>query len=463
MPSARLSTRTASRRVMLLALTIAFAAFLVSLAATETGSACGGPPPKPLRALYTESDLIVVARVGATVPVEMASVDEQGLKVYLTKTSLHVDSTVKGQGNHAVIPLYNLRWQEQDNHEVPTSYGEYADTDKLLFFLKRRADGEGYQEADSSYGVKQLSDADLRVYIERMDELALILQQEQPDPARIVEWLVRCAEEPATRWEGLYELSSSKDLADANQTEEKEPAAAEEGTGKEGGETAEGEAEANHASSNQGEPGAEGASEAEASPGEDDAANTDPRVAKLLDSNESYYTPDPELIGLLTAEQKKRLADVLFNIKQVTDEELPLIEMVKGWHDPRFVPFALAQLRSFVDEPPYLAEPLATALAESLDNEGLMKLAASYSEKSRYYDEEAADAAAAQVEAGEAEAATADAASGEESVGEKAEEEKVEEDPVEKAFEESLTGNSAEKRRLRLQRFIARAEVALAN
>ncbi len=441
MPSARLLARTASRRVVLLALTSALAAVLISLAATETGSACGGPPPKPLRALYAESDLVVVARVGQTVPIEMAPLDDQPLKVYLMKTSLLVSSTVKGQGNHGVVPLYHLRWQSKDEAETLNPFGEYGDSAKLLFFLKRRADGEGYEEADSSYAVKQLSDADLRVYVERMNELALILQQEKPDPARITEWLVRCAEEPATRWEGLYELTSSKYAADAVEAEEKEKAAAaEEEAVEEGGEEAGGAAD--DASLNHGGPAAEGAAEAEA-----EAANTDPRLARMLNTSETYYTPDPELVGLLTAEQKKRLADALFNAEQLTDDATMLIGLVKEWHDPRFVPFALAQLRSCGDEPPPVAENLMTALAESLGDEGLMRLAASYAEKSSYYDEDAEDAEA-----------TADAATEVASA-----EEKAEEDPAEKAFEESLVGNSAQKRRLRLQRFIARAEVALAN
>lgn len=443
MPSARLPARTASRRVTLLALATALAALLVSLAATETGSACGGPPPKPLRALYVESDLVVVARVGQTVPVEMATVDDQGLKVYRMKTSLRVNSTVKGQGNHDVIPLYHLSWHSKDAAETPSAYDEYGDSEKLLFFLKRRADGEGYEEADSAYGVKKLTDADLRVYVERMNELALILQQEKPDPARIVEWLVRCAEEPATRWEGLYELSNSKYAAKAIEDEEKERAAvaAGEEAGEEGGEGAGGEGE--EASLNHGEAPAEGSAEA----GEE-SADADPRLARFLDTNETHYRPDPELIGLLTAGQKKRLADALFNSEQLPHDATTLIGLVKDWHDPRFVPFALTRLRSFGDAPPHLAEDLMTALAESLGDEGLMRLAVSYSEKAAYYDEEAEDAAMPPPDA-EGQGGLA--------------EEKAEEDPAEKAFEESLVGDSAQKRRLRLQRFIARAEVALAN
>ncbi len=451
MPSTRLFSRTASRRIILLALTISLAALVVSLVATETGSACGGPPPKPLRALYTESDLVVVARVGQTVPVEVASFEDKA-KAYLLKTSLHVNSTVKGQGNHGVISLYSVRWRGQNDDQAPTAYDDYDDGEKLLFFLKRRANEEGYEEADVSYGVKKLTDADLRVYVERMDELTLIMQQEKPDPARIVEWLVRCAEEPATRWEGLYELTMSKYATDAKEAEKNE-AAAEKEDGEEGGEAAEGEAEADHASLNHGETAeAEGASDSETSSGSKFAASPSPGLAKMIDRPETYYAPDPELVGLLTAEQKKRLADVLFNNKPVTPDEVTLIELVKEWRDPRFAPFALAQLRSFGDEPPYMAETWMTALAESLGNDELMKLAAKYSEKNMYYDEDAEATAEAATEV--------DISSEEASAKEKA---KEEEDPVEKLFEESLTGNSAHKRKLRLQRFLAHAEVALAN
>jgi hypothetical protein len=202
---------------------------------------------------------------------------------------------------------------------------------------------------------------------------------------------------------------------------------------------------------NSSEQAAAGAADSEAGPGEGGDANTSPPIVRLFNTDETYYAADPEFVRLLTPEQKKRLADVLFNVKQVTDEEASLIELVKDWGDPRFVPFALAQLRGFGDDPPYIAEALVTALADILGNEGLTKLAAKYCENSTYYDEDsedgaAGDAAAAVVVSGEHEPA----------------EEKAEEDPAEKAYEDSLVGNSAQKRTQRLQRFLARAEVALA-
>ena len=461
MPSARLLARTASRRVILLALTTALAAALVSLASTEAGLACGGPPPKPLRALYTESDLVVVARLGQTVPVLVATADEN-FRVYLTKTELRVSSTVKGKGNHGVVPLYQVRWEAINQEEGEHEYHPSADTDndQMLFFLRQREDGEGYEETDKYYGVKKLSDADLRAYVERMDELALILQQEKPDPARIVEWLVRCAEEPATRWEGLYELSNSKYVADAKAAEEKE-AGGEEAADGAGGAGGEGDAEANHAGADSGEETAEAGASSEAKEGEGESAITDPQFARMLNPRESYYTPDPELVGLLTADQKNRLADVLFNVKQVTDEEATLIELVKEWRDPRFVPFALAQLRGFGDEPPLVAESLATALAEALGDEGLIKLARKYGEAAVYYDDPEEGEAGGEA-AGEEVAAAAEGAAAAAAAAESAEAE-TETDPAEKSFEDSLAGNSAQKRSQRLQRFIARAEVALAH
>lgn len=438
MPTARLFAQTARRRIALLAIVAALALALTSLVTTQSASACPGPPPKPLRALYMDSDLIVVARVGETTPVEVFFEEGEKYRSYLMKTDLHVSSTVKGQGNHSVVHLYHLRW-ESDEFQAPHFYSEYSDSDKLLIFLTRRETGEGYEETDRSYGVKKLSDADLQVYLRRMDELALILQQEKPDPAQIVEWLIRCAEEPATRWDGIYEFVSSDYALQASRVKE-EP-----DESQETGETNDGAAsggEANHASDNSGNQANDNAVTGENS-GENGDTIPDQQIVILPMTRERFYTPDPELIRLLTAAQKKRLANVLFNAKTLTEDESLLIDLVKQWGDPRFVPFAMSQLRSYADDPPNLAETLVTAVAEALDNEELKKLAAKYCENASYYDEEEASGDEAEVVA--------------ESAGETQKEE-TEADVIERAYEESLSGNSAQKRSMRLQRFIARVE-----
>jgi hypothetical protein len=153
-------------------------------------------PPQTLRHLYHESDLIVVAKVGQTI----TSQDEEGWA--LGKVTLQVSSVLKG-------PVYT---QNVDVYYVPglicPAPPRYKEGETVLAFLHVAEDRAGYITTALSYGTKYLSDSELKIYTERITELARLMSQEKVETAQIVEWLVRCAEETATRWEGAYELFS---------------------------------------------------------------------------------------------------------------------------------------------------------------------------------------------------------------------------------------------------------------
>jgi hypothetical protein len=438
MPTARLFTRTATGRASLLAIVTTATIIFTSLAPTQTVFACPAPP-LPLRALYMNSDLIVVARLGETTPVEMVSSgEENSYKRYLMRTSLNVSSTVKGQGNYGVVNVYHWAWQQRD---IPYShvFNQYSDGDKLLFFLNPREDGQGYEIADNSYGVKSLPEADLRIYLQRIDELSLIMQQEKPDPAQIVEWLVRCAEEPATRWEGLQELTMSNYALRQSENKD-EPAEAEATT----------EAE-EAAGSGAGENAAEAESSAVENSGEPAVETKIEEFVNLPVIRRNYYLePDPNFMRLLTESQKSRLANILFNAKTITYDEASLIDLVKRWNEPRLVPFVMSQLRSFIDDPPSVAEDLMGFMAETLKDEELTSLASKYSEDSCYNDE-------VDVSGEEAEGETEDAAK----AGEETQKE-TEAEARSHATEEPVVGNCTQKRSAKLKRFIAHVESVMA-
>lgn len=168
-------------------------------------------PKLPLRALYSQSELIVVARVGNSVNVATEGAAR------LVKTQLEVSSTLKGAKHEPAINLY--QWVYTGEKEI------YSSGDTLLVFLKDHdEDGvekasDGYAAVDTISGIKKLSEADLQVYIKRIEELAAILNRVNHDNAEIVEWLVRCAEHPATRWEGFFELASGGRILTAEQKE----------------------------------------------------------------------------------------------------------------------------------------------------------------------------------------------------------------------------------------------------
>jgi hypothetical protein len=429
-------------------------AVIASFARTPDASACGGPPPRPLRALYLESDRIVVAHIGETVPMEISF--EAYYRKTTLKTTLYVTSTLKGEGDHYTLYVYHDNWvfsgdvEQQDAQAKRNDFSGYTPDDTLLVFLQRRKDGEDYEMADATYCVKKLTDADLKIYTQRIEELAAIMLDAEPDNARLVEWLVRCAEEPATRWEGAYELAATnRALYDrSDEAKESEDESGAEAVATDASEENIGGEDANGAGA---EPGiTDNAAETTV---EDGAAGEDNAVENKLEevtaveqpveekiAARRFWLDSPEFAKLLTDEQKTRLADALFSAKTLGDNEAILIEIVKHGDDPRLVPFILAYLHTVVEEPPYMAQEMLTLVAEKLNNKSLIELAQRYCENALYYDPEESSGDSAVAEAQEA--------------GDTGQQ--VEPDPEEKA----LRGTSVQKRSARLKRFLASADNA---
>jgi carboxypeptidase family protein len=292
-------------------------------------------PVQPLRALYDESDLIAVAQVGKTTKVKK---DDD---TALMKTSLNISLIVKGEADKSRVDLYHRVYGEENT---------FTAGEKLLVFLDRRKseDGQktmsGYEVDDKSYGIKKLADSDLSLYIARMEELAAITAQGKARAGEIVEWLVRCAEDPATRWEGAYELSgSARNLAVPGP--DPEPVGE-----KMGG-------------------------------GDNDSAMSD----------QKDEPPGSGFASMLTAEQKGRLSAALFKTDVVTERDRDLIEIVKMWDGARLLPFLVSQLHSMQPDPQYLAQDLVEIVSDLLDDEEVSALADEYSENASYEDEDSED------------------------------------------------------------------------
>ena len=280
--------------------------------------------PQSLRALYKDNSLIVIATIGESKRVE--SEDDRSLM----KTALHVSSTLKGKMK---ATAYVYRWVYKEKQ------GDFAEGNRLLLFLQPREteDGKtrGYEIDDESYGVKKLSEADLGVYKQRIAELAQIMRGGKPDRREIVEWLVRCAENPATRFEGAYELALGAEEVSDEEDEEVEEAG-------------------------------EGAEEAVPDPGEEEA----------LDENDSYG----ELAALLSPGQKERLLNALYETAELGARDDQLIRLARIWKDARLRPFLVAQLRRWQDAPPVFASSLVGTLALMLEDDELTDLANDFDE-----------------------------------------------------------------------------------
>jgi hypothetical protein len=323
--------------------------------------------PQPLRALHNKSELIVVAGVGRSLSVK------SGVNNEMMKTELEVTSVIKGNGKQSKVTVYNWGWGE--DHRFP---GGLKLGDQALFFLSRRESGDGFELSDYSYSVKKLAPADLSVYVERLNELNAMTKAGPVDDAAIVEWLMRCAEQPATRWEGAYELAQSleRDADDADDADDTEAS----------GETKAPDETVTVNSVAAGKP----------------AQQADSTAATCSKPGEP-----PPFAAILSDGQKAHLLTILYSLDALTEKDMELVELAKYWKDERLLPFLIERLRRIEDNPLPVAERIVQTVAETMNDEDLKKLAEDYGNDISYADleeeeEEATDAAALPAAASEA-------------------------------------------------------------
>lgn len=430
-------------------------------------------PPQPLRTLYKLSERVVVARVGAR---EVLSKEDNLASVRIT---LNVTENLKGSPAE-VLHLYRSEFvvneadeakREEETVVVLTSSGREAPRlkrgERYLFFLDPREKGDGYEVDDEGYGIKKLSDEDLKIYLERITELAEIMRREPEDKVALVEWLVRCAEQPATRWEGAYELLGSAEAAARVDDEEEAPAAEPPGESEvktpaeAGAKTQAGEGPRALSLSSlplTGEAQAAPEQQAAAAPPAPDSAVEEVEVVTSRSVADPRNLPaDPALAPLLNAVQKQRLADAFFATPDPVNGDDELMQIVKDFDDPRLPGFILARLRRVEDEAPMEAELWLRTLAASLKNERLVELADTYTQEAPYFEEDEEETPEAETQT-DASAEESDTTNQEEAEAEEVEE--TPEDPaVEAARIEAATQRATRTRSAMLKNLLSRIDL----
>ncbi len=291
-------------------------------------------PEHPLRTLYTNSDRVVIARVGESAVVETAG-ESQTLA-----TTLQVSSTLKGADHKAMLYVYHSVYGDEQRLFKPG--------DNVLLFLtqreKQKKQKAGYELYDTFRGVKKLSDNDLKAYARHIKELADYLKDGKLENAELVEWLVRCAEDQATRWEGATELAASaRELRDRQEEE---------------------------------------SDEAEEVDVEEETATTEQATEEPAATDDE----DSELVAKLSEAQKDRLVKALLGVDKFNEGDLELLEVVTYFKDSRLIPFLVSHLRSLESAPPKYAENLLNTLAEFLNDETISEAVEKYSDEVSYDD-----------------------------------------------------------------------------
>jgi hypothetical protein len=371
-----LSGQTPARRALLVLTFVSVVATAALVGARLPAStACPVALPKPLRVLYEESELVAVARVGDSVAVTT------GEDMAQLKTALHLSSLLKGESKERVVNLHHLVWKEMDGSAPPA----YAKNDVLLVFLNADENGDGYLSADDERGMKKLSPDDLKVYLRRIEELATITRGEKPDAAALTEWLVRCAEEPATRWEGAYELAADASLfRDREEARESSTVVAPK-TGLSVQAAGNIEVQEMHDDNSAARAAVAAAAEmnVENNRGNESGARVEPAeiIRRLIKAEKQS-----DFASLLTPVHKQRLTNALLAAEELDEGEQMLLRLVGNWKDARLVPYSLQHLARMTDQPPPHAEDLMRIVAHALADKTLIKFVADYSEAASYDD-----------------------------------------------------------------------------
>jgi hypothetical protein len=272
-------------------------------------------PPQPLDKLTRESDLIVIARVVETTREE--SRDESDFRSAIAR--LQITSVLKGSLSGQVVEVV---YPADLDCPAPPRY-EKGKT--VLAFLTSNEQTGRFCTVGLSYGTKYGSRRELEVYSARIREFVEI--EQQPDSAlrrqQLVEWFVRCAEEPATRREGMYETVEAR----WRKTQENES----------------------------------GKQSARPEAGDD--------ISEIEKDVSGNFT------ALLTEEQKRRLTEALYRSPSVSVEEKELIELAREWKDQNLTSFLWSYLKAFRADSPYITADLMEHLALALSNEEVLAVA----------------------------------------------------------------------------------------
>jgi hypothetical protein len=280
---------------------------------------------EPMHRLYEDTSLVVLAVAGKSVTVRQQEYTSE------VRTDLVISSVLKGDTRERVISVYH----DQNPDEDPVSRLQPGDN-VLAFLEPREAEtgrgSDGYVAADALSGLRELSDAELAAYRERIEALAQIPQSGTAHPAELLEWLVATTENPATRKEAIDELSGAVRNLEWQAEQHKTPV---------------------------------------------DRYAQDLRNV-FADFLSAGGTPErevnPVILGaFLTDAHRQRLTAALLSTPKAAAADLDLYDLVGPWHDDRLLPWLIGQLKT-ADLSDGAGIRLMTCLVRALDDAGLADL-----------------------------------------------------------------------------------------
>jgi hypothetical protein len=163
--------------------------------------------PRPLRKLVIESENIVWAYVAEIGTVKQKNKHDHDWDRDFAK--LIVKELLQGTLTSDTITVFF------SSGMICPAPGVFYEGEVVLAFLDKRDKKDGYEVPALSYGVKHdLRATDYDIFKSRIREMQEFIHAgiAKENNEKIISWLVKCAEQKCTRWDGVYELSPQSDF-----------------------------------------------------------------------------------------------------------------------------------------------------------------------------------------------------------------------------------------------------------
>ena len=179
---------------------------------------CDERMPLTLLALYRTSDAIYVGKYEKTDEGEVTE-ETSDYRVVPIKKRFSISSALKGE-SRKMLTLKDTEYryknadvapedEEAEHGDSEVDEAELVPGDSVLLFVKKNEESGELEPTEISDGIKKMTPDKLSAYETRIRELKSIFSAEKPKYSQLANWMVRCAEDPHTRWEGTFELLQS--------------------------------------------------------------------------------------------------------------------------------------------------------------------------------------------------------------------------------------------------------------
>jgi len=378
-----------------------FSLLFVSLgvpAANAARKRCPEEPPSTLLSLFKRSDAVYIGKFDKTADGEVTRTDEDSKTVSVSE-HFSISNTVKGESRKFFVRTYDAyRYTGSAAAEVETpdaeevsadqipeveapeeefeddSYRSLKPGDNVMLFLRYVEEGDGEEGVKKGKrvldlthyrdGIKRLEDTELSSYEARVKELKGILSKKNGNDADVLNWLIRCIDDPVTRWEGAFELHSSfqnLDWKERRKAEEQESAADEAGAENESADEVVEEEIAE----------------------EDDEFDNSVYAGLLTDAQKT------QLMSIAIS-SKSAKADEKTSVRRDRDGDRVLFDVVKRWGDSKLAAAMLDRLRG-TGEDNYEKHNWMSSIAEVLKDKELSSISEKFSNATYQDDDEEFD------------------------------------------------------------------------